>query len=424
MFSFIDEAEIEVKAGDGGDGIVAFRREKYVPRGGPSGGNGGAGGDVVLIADEGMNTLYSFRFTKRYEAERGGRGGGNDRRGKDGADLAIGVPTGTLVRDAATEEVVADLLADGQRAVVARGGRGGRGNSAFKSPTNQAPRHAEKGEPGEHRRLKLELKLIADVGIVGLPNAGKSTLLAAISAARPKIASYPFTTLAPNLGVAEVDQRPVVFADIPGLIEGASDGAGLGHQFLRHVERTRLLVHLLDGLSGQPLVDYAALNEELTAFSQSLAERPQIVALNKIDIPEVRERWPDVRTRLRDAGCDDCHAISAATGENVLMLLRAVLDRLDSLPEPPSEAEELPVLRPVEDDEDAFRVFRIKGGGYRVKGVRIERAAAMTDWDSDAAVDRFQRILDAVGVTDALRKLGLEEGETVRIGDFELEWFD
>ncbi len=423
MTSFIDEAEIEVKAGDGGDGIVAFRREKFVPRGGPSGGHGGHGGNVVLIADEGMNTLYPFRFTKRFEAERGTHGGGNDRRGKDGADLTVSVPTGTIVRDAASDETVADLVADGQKAVVARGGRGGRGNSAFKSPTNQAPRFAEKGEPGEGRRLKLELKLMADVGIIGLPNAGKSTLLARISAARPKIADYPFTTLSPSLGVAEIDQRPVVFADIPGLIEGASEGAGLGHQFLRHIERTRLLVHLLDGMSVDPLADFSTLNKELAAFSQSLAQRPQVVALNKIDLPDVRERLPDIEKGVQDAG-GRLYAISAATGENVLELLRAVAAELESLPEPAREPEELPVLRPLEEDEDAFQVFRIKGGGYRVKGVRVERAAAMTDWDSDAALARFQRVLDAIGVSDELRRLGVEEGETVRIANFDLEWYD
>jgi GTP-binding protein len=328
------------------------------------------------------------------------------------------------VRDAATGEVLADLVTHGQEAIVARGGRGGRGNSAFKSPTNQAPRIAENGEPGEARRLKLELKLIAEAGIIGVPNAGKSTLLARISAAKPKIADYPFTTLVPNLGVAEVDHQPIVFADIPGLVEGASEGAGLGHQFLRHIERTRILVHLLDGLSADPLVDLEAINAELAAHSPVLAERQQLVVLNKLDLPDVSERWPEIKAALADLGYSEAMSISAATGQNVRELLRAVARRLAQLPREAPEPDELPVLRPVEEDEDAFRIYRIKGGGYRVKGVRVERSAAMTDWNNDAAIARFQRILDAMGITDALRDQGVAEGETVKIGEAELEWHD
>lgn len=253
---FLDEATIDVQAGDGGNGIVAFHREKFVPRGGPTGGHGGRGGDVVLVADEGLNTLHKFRFTQRYEAGRGGHGGGSNRHGRDGEDLEITVPVGTLVTDAVTGDLLADLVAHGQRVVVARGGRGGRGNSAFKSPTHQAPRIAEKGEPGARLRIRLELKLIADVGVIGMPNAGKSTLLSVVSAARPKIADYPFTTLVPNLGVVEVGYDTLVLADVPGLIAGSSTGHGLGDRFLRHIERTRLLLHLVDGSAPDPLTNF------------------------------------------------------------------------------------------------------------------------------------------------------------------------
>ncbi|MFN2115402.1 MAG: GTPase ObgE [Anaerolineae bacterium] len=422
---FLDEAEVDVKAGNGGNGIVAFRREKFVPRGGPAGGNGGKGGDVIFVADEGVNTLHAFRFTKRYEAARGGHGGGSNKRGKDGADLRVVVPAGTIVREAAGGAVLGDLVAHGQELVVAKGGRGGRGNAAFKSPTQQAPRYAEKGEPGEERRLALELRLLADVGIIGLPNAGKSTLLSRISAARPRIADYPFTTLVPNLGVAEIGDDALVFADIPGLIEGASEGAGLGDQFLRHVERTRLLVHLVDGSAADPKGDFAIINGELAAFSASLADRPQIVVVTKTDLPATQERLAGLKTALRAAsGGAAVRSISGLTGEGVGDLLYAVLDLYERLPPVEAPEEELPVLRPLEADEDAFDVSRIDDGEYRVTGVRVERAAAMTDWGNDAAIARFQRILEAIGVTEALREAGVGEGDAVAIGDYQLEWYD
>jgi len=421
---FLDEAEILVRGGNGGNGAVAFRREKYVPRGGPSGGGGGRGGNVVLVADGGTNTLHAFRFTQRYQAGRGGHGGGSDKRGADGEDLRVVVPAGTIVRDADTGEVVADLVADGQEEVVARGGRGGRGNAAFKGPTRQAPRFAEKGEPGQELRLKLELKLLADVGIIGLPNAGKSTLLARISRARPKIADYPFTTLNPILGVAEIDERTLVFADIPGLIEGASAGAGLGDRFLRHVERTRLLLHLVDGTAADPAADLRVVNAELAAFGQSLEDRPQVVAVTKVDLPEARERLAETRRALLALGVSEVHAVSPATGEGVVPLLRRVVQRYDELPPPEPVPADLPILRPVELDEDAFTIQRDHTGCFVVRGVRVERAAAMTDWANDAAVARFQRIMDAAGVADALRGRGVREGDTVRIGQAELEWTD
>jgi GTP-binding protein len=420
---FLDEARIEVKAGNGGNGCVAFRREKFVPRGGPSGGNGGRGGDVVLVADPGMNTLHAFRFTRRYAAGRGGHGGGSDKRGADGEILRVRVPVGTLVRDESDGSIVVDLVEPGEEAVVARGGRGGRGNAAFKGPTRQAPRLAERGEPGEERVLLLELKLLADVGIIGLPNAGKSTLLAAVSAARPKIADYPFTTLTPSLGVAEVGDRTLVLADIPGLIEGASTGHGLGDRFLRHIERTRLLAHVVDGSREDPVDDWRVVNGELAAFDVPLDGRAQLVVVNKVDLPDVRRRLPRLRSAFRAAGCPEVAEISAATGEGVAELVARLLAAVDALPPLERPAAQLPVIRPVEEDE-SFACLADGPGRFVVTGRRVERAAAMTDWSNDEGVARFQRIIDAMGVTEALRAQGAKEGDVVVIGDAELEWTD
>ncbi|MCW5883064.1 MAG: GTPase ObgE, partial [Anaerolineae bacterium] len=317
---FFDEARIFVKAGDGGNGIVAFRREKFVPRGGPSGGNGGRGGDVILVADDRLQTLIDFKKRSHFRAERGGHGGGSNMQGANGESLRIRVPVGTVVRNEAGD-LVADLMTPGQEVVVARAGKGGRGNASFASASQQAPRFAEKGEPGEELWVSLELKLVADVGIVGVPNAGKSTLLAAVSAARPKIADYPFTTLVPNLGVAEVDHRVFVLADSPGLIEGASQGIGLGFKFLRHVERTRVLIHLVDGLSEDPLGDMEMINHELDVFDPRMSRKPQIVAFNKMDVPQAAERWPAVQAAISGRGLP-AYAISAATGQGVQALLR------------------------------------------------------------------------------------------------------
>ncbi|MGQ9684411.1 MAG: GTPase ObgE [Anaerolineae bacterium] len=416
-----DEVKIYVRSGDGGSGCVSFRREKYIPFGGPNGGNGGAGGDVFIVASRHLATLIDFKKRSHFRAERGGHGGSNNKQGARGKSLEVLVPIGTLVRDAESNEVLADLIQDGQRVRVVQGGRGGRGNAAFATPTNQAPRLAENGEPGKGRWLRLELRLIADVGIVGLPNAGKSTLLAAVSAARPKIADYPFTTLEPNLGVAEVDQRSFVLADIPGLIEGASRGAGLGHAFLRHIQRTRVLIHLLNGLSEDPLQDWRQINEELRLYDPSLPQKPQVVALNKMDVPEVRERWPHVRRVLLAEGVEEPMALSAATGEGTRELLRRVAIVLEETPLPaPNEA--VPVLRPGERSEEEYQVRRQADGSYRVSGERIERIAAMTPWGNEEAVDRFQRILRASGIWQALEEAGVQEGDTVHIGTVELEW--
>lgn len=418
---FFDEAKIYVRGGDGGSGCVSFRREKFVPFGGPNGGNGGKGGDVYLVASDHVNTLIQFQRKVHFKAERGEHGRGKDQFGKSGADLFIEVPTGTVVFDAETGELIADLTEDGQKALVARGGRGGRGNASFATPTNQAPRIAEKGEPGEERWLRLELRLIADVGIVGAPNAGKSTLLAAVSAARPKIADYPFTTLIPTLGVVEVDGATFVMADIPGLIEGAHHGAGLGDKFLRHIQRTRVLVHLLDGAAPDPVADFAAINRELELFSADLARKPQIVALNKMDLPDVREKWPRIAKALKRQG-HEALAISAATGEGVQALLRRVVATLRELPVELAPPPELKVFRP-KPDEDAFTIER-EGEYWRVRGIKVERAAAMTNWNLDEAVLRFQWMLDGMGITEALRQAGIGPGDTVIIGNAVLEWHD
>ena len=416
---FFDEARIFVKAGDGGNGIVAFRREKFVPRGGPSGGNGGRGGDVILVADDRLQTLIDFKKRSHFRAERGGHGGGSNMQGANGESLRIRVPVGTVVRNEAGD-LVADLMTPGQEVVVARAGKGGRGNASFASASQQAPRFAEKGEPGEELWVSLELKLVADVGIVGVPNAGKSTLLVAVSAARPKIADYPFTTLVPNLGVAEVDHRVFVLADIPGLIEGASQGIGLGFKFLRHVERTRVLIHLVDGLSEDPLGDMEMINHELDVFDPRMSRKPQIVAFNEMDVPQAAERWPAVQAAVSERGLP-VYAISAATGQGVQALLRGVAEALAMAPEP-LPLDEIPVLRP-EPDEDFFEVSRLGPNEYRVVGTRIERAARRTDWDNMDSIQRFHRIARAIGVEQALLDAGVGDGDTVRVADIiELEW--
>jgi GTP-binding protein len=415
-----DEAKIHVRSGDGGNGIVHFRREKYIPRGGPSGGDGGKGGDVILVVKSTLNTLIHFSHQTHFRAESGAPGGTSDKTGRSGADLLVDVPPGTVVRDAETGEVVADLVAPGQRMVVARGGRGGRGNARFATSTNQAPRIAEKGEPGEQRWLTLELKLLADVGIVGVPNAGKSTLLSVISNAKPKIADYPFTTLQPNLGVVVLDDRDLVFADIPGLVEGAHSGAGLGHDFLRHIQRTRVLIHILDGAADNPIADFHQINSELALFDDRLAQKPQVVVLNKLDLPQVQERWPALSAALKKLGYE-AMAMSAITHDGVREVVNRAVQVLDALPPEAPEAAELPVYQ-LGEDPLAFSVTREGEDRFRVSGKRIERAAAMTYWDYDQAVNRFQRILESMGVAAALEAAGVRPGDTVYIGDLELEW--
>ena len=341
--------------------------------------------------------------------------------GRSGQDLVIHVPPGTVVYDESTNEIIGDLVEAGQRLVVASGGRAGRGNARFSTAKNQAPRIAEKGEPAQERYLRLELKLIADIGIVGVPNAGKSTFLAAITNAKPKIAPYPFTTLEPNLGVAELDMdTTLVLADIPGLIEGAHEGIGLGHDFLRHIQRTKVLIHLVDGLSEDPLLDFAQINSELALFDAELGSKPQVVALNKNDMPEVQARWPEIEAEMKKRGYDP-FSISALTGDNVRQLLYRAKQLLDEVP-PMPVSQVIPVYR-VEEDPREFSILRTPDG-WRVSGVAIERAASMTYWEYDQAARRFQRILKTLGIEDALREAGVEAGDTVFIGDFELEWQD
>jgi GTPase len=425
---FFDEAKIYVRAGDGGNGVVAFRREAHVPRGGPNGGNGGRGGDVYLVADLQINTLIAFSKQIHFRAPDGNHGRGQNQTGATGEDLAIHVPVGTIAYEAETGLILADLTQPDQRALIARGGRGGRGNWAFKSSVNQAPRIAENGEPGEERSLRLELKLIADVGIVGVPNAGKSTLLSVVSAARPKIADYPFTTLQPNLGVVLIDNRDMVFADIPGLIEGAHTGAGLGHTFLRHIERTRVLIHLLNGISPDALGDYEAINQELALFSDALAEKPQIVVLNKMDLPDVQALWPKLARELKKLGVAEPLAISAATGEGVETLLRRAADMLAEMPrEPLAEAEAGPLPEPERGgprvtEDKSFTIERDADGAWLVRGAYIEKIVKMTKFEYYDAVMRFQRIMEALGITEALRAKGVQDGDTVRIGSMELDW--
>lgn len=420
---FYDSAKIYVKGGDGGNGCVAFRREKYVAEGGPWGGDGGRGGSVILRGDRGLRTLVDFKYKRHYEAERGQHGRGKNMHGRSGEDLIIRVPTGTIVKDAQTGEILADLVEHGQEVVVAPGGRGGRGNARFASPKNKAPSFAEKGEPGVGRWLELELKLLADVALVGFPNVGKSTIISRISAARPKIADYHFTTLHPNLGVVKVEDTSFVVADVPGLIEGAHTGAGLGHQFLRHTERTRLLVHVLDvaGSEGRnPLEDFRIINNELRLYSPELAQRPQLVAANKMDIPGARDNLVLLQRELQ--GKYEIFPISAVTGEGLNALVRRMAAMLKELPpESPAWQRQEEVI--THRHEPRFIIDK-EDGIFVVRGKEIERHVAMTDLENEEAVHRLQRIIKKMGLEKALREAGAREGSTVRIGDFEFEFME
>lgn len=423
---FVDQVDIFVKGGDGGDGLVAFRREKYKPRGGPSGGNGGRGGSVVILADAKLNTLVDLRYKRHYAAERGANGGPNDKHGKNGRDLVLRVPVGTVVTDSETGRVIADLTGAGQKCVAAKGGEGGRGNASFASSTNQTPKFAERGEPADERPIALELKLLADVGLVGYPNVGKSTLISRISSAKPKIADYPFTTIVPNLGVVSIDGRSFVVADMPGLIEGAHDGAGLGHVFLRHIERTRLLVHLIDvsGFSGRdPTGDFDAINCELQAHSEKLASLPQIVALNKADMPAAREITDQLRAELEPRGLE-VFEISALTGLGVQPLLYRVADRLDELP----REEYTPVGGvahfTVESAEETWDARRTGANEFVVEGRAAEMLVRRTDINNEYAMRRLHRQLERMGVIKRLRELGAQQGDLVRIAGTEFDFVD
>lgn len=413
---------------------MSFRREKYVPRGGPDGGDGGRGGDVRLEVAPNLTSLVQFQYKERFAAENGRNGASRLKHGRSGKPLTIKVPPGTLVWDDETGELLADLTEPGEQLTVARGGKGGLGNWHFKTSVRQAPRIAELGEPGEERTLRLELRLIADVGLVGLPNAGKSTLLASSTRATPKIADYPFTTLEPNLGVVQIGGRggaTFVMADVPGLIEGAAAGSGLGHEFLRHVSRTKLLVHVVDasgGLEGRdPLKDFEIINAELAAYDAGLAERPMIVALNKIDVTEAQERLPALREAIAGQGYD-VFEISAATGQGVQDLLNAIYRKLEEIRqtevEQPPKPQERRVYTLSEADERSWQVTKVDEGEFLVTGVAIERLTKMTNFDQPDANDRFQRVLDVSGIASELERQGVEPGDTVTIAGLELTWGD
>ncbi|WP_312039264.1 GTPase ObgE [Macrococcoides bohemicum] len=425
---FIDQVKINLKAGDGGNGIVAYRREKYVPLGGPAGGDGGKGASIIFEVDEGLRTLLDFRFQRMFKAEKGENGQTSNMHGRGAKDLILKVPPGTIVKNAETGEIIADLVLHEQSAVVAKGGRGGRGNSRFASASNPAPDFCENGEPGEELEVSLELKLLADVGLVGYPSVGKSTLLSIVSKAKPKIGAYHFTTIKPNLGVVQTkDNRSFVMADLPGLIEGASEGVGLGHQFLKHVERTRVIIHIIDmgRTDGRdPYQDYVTINKELENYNKKLARRPQIVVANKMDMPNADEYLAEFKEKMGDDV--EIIELSAATYQNIDTLLYRAADLLDATKDVDYDIDEEDtavhrVMYKHEKSADHFEITRADDGAYVVSGSSIERLFKMTDFTRDASVRRFARQMRTMGIDDALRERGCKNGDIVRImrGEFE-----
>ncbi|MCY8718035.1 MULTISPECIES: GTPase ObgE [unclassified Bacillus (in: firmicutes)] len=427
---FVDQVKVYVKGGDGGNGMVAFRREKYVPKGGPAGGDGGKGGDVVFEVDEGLRTLMDFRYKKHFKATRGEHGMSKNQHGRNADDMVIKVPPGTVVTDDDTKQVIADLTEHGQQAVIARGGRGGRGNTRFATPANPAPQLSENGEPGKERYVVLELKVLADVGLVGFPSVGKSTLLSVVSSAKPKIADYHFTTLVPNLGMVETDDgRSFVMADLPGLIEGAHQGVGLGHQFLRHIERTRVIVHVIDmsGLEGRdPYEDYVTINQELSEYNLRLTERPQIIVANKMDMPQAAENLEAFKEKLTDDY--PVFPISAVTREGLRELLFEVANQLENTPEFPlydeDELTQNRVMYTIENEEVPFNITRDPDGVFVLSGDSLERLFKMTDFSRDESVKRFARQMRGMGVDEALRERGAKDGDIIRLLEFEFEFID
>lgn len=398
--------------------MIHFRKEKYINRGGPDGGDGGKGGSVILRADKHLNTLDKFRHQSIFFAKEGRPGGAKNQTGKSALDLVIDVPTGTIAYRIPDREILADLVESGQGVTVCKGGRGGRGNTRFASSRNQAPRMAEKGEPGEEKIIRLELRLIADVGIIGMPNAGKSSFLAASTNAKPKIANYPFTTLVPNLGVAYLGDETMVLADIPGLIEGAHTGLGLGDTFLKHIQRTRVLIHLVDGLCEDPLADYSQINSELSLFDPELAKKPQVIAVNKIDLPSVIEKKEKINKIFKSRELS-VFFISALLKKDIDAVLWKTKQLLESA-KPAEALNEVPVYRP-ESKEKVYELLKIPKG-WKISGEAIERAAAMTYWEHFASVRRFHRILESMGIESELKEKGISEGDLVLIGNHELEW--
>ncbi|KOP83590.1 GTPase ObgE [Cytobacillus solani] len=428
---FVDQVKIYIKGGDGGNGMVAFRREKYVPNGGPAGGDGGKGADVVFEVNEGLRTLMDFRYQRHFKAPRGEHGMSKNMHGKNSKDMIVKVPPGTVVTDAETHEVIADLVEHGQRAVIAKGGRGGRGNTRFATPANPAPELSEHGEPGVEREVILELKLLADAGLVGFPSVGKSTLLSVVSSARPKIAEYHFTTIAPNLGMVETeDGRSFVLADLPGLIEGAHSGVGLGHQFLRHIERTRVIVHVIDmaAMEGRdPYEDYLTINKELKEYNLRLTERPQVIVANKMEMPGAEENLEKFKEQLVDD--HPIFPISAVTRQGLRDLLFAIANKIEETPEFPliQEEEETGVHRVLykhEAEQTEFVITRDSAGDFIVSGDAIEKLFKMTDFSRDESVRRFARQLRGMGVDDALRQKGAKDGDIVKLLDYEFEFIE
>ncbi len=420
---FIDKAKIKISSGKGGNGVVAWRREKFVDKGGPAGGDGGKGGSVYLIADEGLSTLLDFTYRSIFKADNGENGFKKSMHGKSAKDLYIKVPTGTLVKDLKSGNIIADLTEHNQTVLVAKGGRGGRGNIHFCTPQNRAPQYCEPGEPGIERELQLELKLLADVGLLGFPNAGKSTFISRVSAAKPKIADYPFTTIVPNLGVVrKSDGDGYVIADIPGLIEGASDGVGLGHDFLRHVERCRFLLHIIDGTEENPIQNYKIINEELAKYSEKLANLYQIVAINKIDaIPS--EMIEDLKKEFNEIGIEP-YFISAVTGENLDKLKLELENKVNTIEKPKSEINVIEDLDATNNDDGYWDVQKIKKDTFLVTGGRIIRISQVTDSRSTEQVIRFQNIMIGMGIMDELKRQGVQNGDTIIVGKLELEYWD
>lgn len=423
---FIDRVKIYVQAGTGGNGTVAFRREAHVPKGGPSGGDGGRGGSVIFVATNSLSTLLDLRYYREYKAQNGEKGHAKKMHGADADDLVIRVPVGTCVYDDDTGNIIADLTKDGQRAVIAKGGRGGRGNARFASSRNPAPKICENGEPGEKFNLRVELKLLADVGLVGFPSVGKSTLLSVVSKARPQIADYHFTTIVPNLGVVQVrDGRSFVMADLPGLIEGASQGKGLGHQFLRHIERCRVIVHIIDmsGSEGRdPYEDYVTINKELGEYEYRLLERPQIIVANKMDGDEAEENLKKFQEKLGD---QKVFPIIAPIHEGIDAVLYAVADALETAPDFFNQEEEQEsVLYTYKEEEKPFTIHNKGNGVWEVTGKKVERLVQMASFTTDDGFQRFALQIRNMGIDDALREAGCEDGDTVRLYDFEFEFYN
>lgn len=426
---FADRAKIYVRSGKGGDGHVSFRREKYVPNGGPDGGDGGRGGDVIFEVDEGLNTLTDFRHIRKYKAQDGEPGGKRNCRGKNGEDIVIKVPAGTVIREAESGKVIADMSGGNKRQVVLIGGRGGNGNQHYATSTMQAPKYAQPGQPAQELEMLLELKVIADVGLIGFPNVGKSTLLSRVTNARPKIANYHFTTLSPNLGVVDLpDGGGFVIADIPGLIEGASEGVGLGHEFLRHIERTKCMIHIVDAASTEgrdPVADIYAINQELTLYNAQIAERPQVIAANKVDAIQTEEDPVErIRTEFEPKGMK-VFAISAVTGEGIQELLYYVNDLLKTLPDEPIvfEQEFFPAFEDAYSNEPYTVTYDEAEKEYVVEGPRIEKMLGYTNLESEKGFQFFQKFLKENGILEELEELGIEEGDTVRMYGLSFDYY-